>query len=895
VSKDSATPGTRAEPASNAVSAASRAEAISTALAAAPEPTDHAAMRGYLRTLAGVGLHVLFVDPDTKRPTDFRPRRRRSANRNRWANHTGGGSAEATPTAPKDGGVYQATDDPDTLDRYLTAYVRRYGAGCAVNLAVAVGPSRIVVVDADTAAQVAAFTRSDPDADRTPTVSTPGQRHPDTGEWVHSGGGHWWYLVPEGVDIPENTHALTLGDGDDEARYSALCGARYVLIPPSARPEGQYKATGAAAVLSDALAAEIIEHARRRAERAQRSRDRIIDADDPIAVWGNGITWDEILADTGWVNTGESYSDCGCDIWTAPGLHATERSAVAHEPGCPAFDSPDPPLYCFTDHDREPFETVIAATGRQTVTRLEAYAAIHHENNIGAAMAALDLFDDQVTVDLDPAACGADHAAPYADPAAEGADHAGVVADAAAAALADLRAVMTANVDLFDDSPVLRHVMEFADSRGAERFGTLVGVCMHAVEAIPPCVVLPPIVRGPGSLNLFLAAVGAPGGGKGAIDDSSRLAVRFRSRGTVVANLDMIKLGTGEGINRTYATARRDRLTGVSVVRQHADRALFGSPDIDTWAALIARKGATLVPEILGAFMGEPLGFANAGDETRVLLPSHSYRMCLSVGVQPENGSILLDGQASGTPQRFLWMPVRPGVARRQRQKGDAAMTALIADLPDFGMGRLPRPPQGPDEGGPYAADFAGAGMIAAPLVTLDVAWSIAEQIIAADAAKDLDPLGRTGDTLAGHRLFMQEKLAAALGFLHGEAGVIEENWQRAARVLAVSSAMTTLALALADASAGREAVRQGKLYGARQVAADTVRDSAKVRDVAGKLYARIGDHWTTVNATAFIARGKHEFIEAAWRLLIPGQVEVADYSPTPGKMTRRYRRVPSS
>jgi hypothetical protein len=467
--------------------------------------------------------------------------------------------------------------------------------------------------------------------------------------------------------------------------------------------------------------------------------------------------------------------------------------------------------------------------------------------------------------------------------------------DAADDAMADLRAAMVENTDLFDDSPILRHIRSFADSRGAERFGSLVGVCLHAVAAVPPCVVLPPIVRGPGSLNLFLAAVGVPGGGKGAIDDTGRLAVRFTVRGTDIPNLDMLKLGTGEGINRTYATARQDRLTRVSVVRQHADRALFGSPDIDTWAALQARKGATLVPELLGAFMGEPLGFANAGAESRVMLPSHSYRLCLSVGVQPENGSILLDGHASGTPQRFLWFPVRPGVARRRRQEDDPVVPTLTVDLPDFGVYPLGVYPTGTAEPSTPSDPFSDGdgGIVQAPPVVLDVDWSIAQRIISADAAKDLDPLGRTpGDPMAGHRLFMQEKLAAVLGFLHGEAGVTEENWQRAERVLAVSSAMTTASLALADASAGRDAVRQGELHGVRQVAADTVRDGAKVRDVAARLYARVGADWTTVNTTAVITKSKHEFIESAWRLLIPGQVEARDYLAPGGKPTRQFRRV---
>lgn len=115
-----------AEQASPVDSAASRAEAIGTAFAAAPAPTDHAAMREYLHTLAGLSLHLLFIDPDTKRPNDFRPRRRRSANRDYRSVKHGGGSAGER--APNNGGVYLATDDTAMLDRNLTAYTKRFGA-----------------------------------------------------------------------------------------------------------------------------------------------------------------------------------------------------------------------------------------------------------------------------------------------------------------------------------------------------------------------------------------------------------------------------------------------------------------------------------------------------------------------------------------------------------------------------------------------------------------------------------------------------------------------------------------------------------------------------------------------------------------------------------------------
>jgi ABC-type branched-subunit amino acid transport system substrate-binding protein len=88
----------------------------------------------------------------------------------------------------------------------------------------------------------------------------------------------------------------------------------------------------------------ITQHGPERAQRAQRAA-AAGDSDDEVARWGAGISWAEILEPTDWINTGKS-DYCGCDIWTAPGLHATEKSATAHEPGCREWaDSEDPPTY----------------------------------------------------------------------------------------------------------------------------------------------------------------------------------------------------------------------------------------------------------------------------------------------------------------------------------------------------------------------------------------------------------------------------------------------------------------------------------------------------------------------------------------------------------------------
>lgn len=404
----------------------------------------------------------------------------------------------------------------------------------------------------------------------------------------------------------------------------------------------------------------------------------------------------------------------------------------------------------------------------------------------------------------------------------------------AADALADLRRVMVANADVLTSSEILAHVVRFADARGAERYATTHGVLMRAVLDVGPQVVLPPIIGGEVSLNLLLAVVGGSGAGKGTADKTAAAAVRISVGGhRVVAPLPMLPIGTGEGINRTYAHTERDKHTGQVVTRWHTDRALFGCRDIATLAALTSRQGSTLAPELLKAYMGEELGFANAEKDRRVILPMHTYRLCMSAGVQPDNAAVLLNDQAlrDGVPQRFIWTPVRPGIARPRRNADAEAVEPLTVPVPTFGID-----PMQVNQVSEAEDDASAFDPATRPLVPIGVAASIAQRIIDADAAKDLDPFGRSADPLAGHRLLAQLKLGAALAVLHNRTDVGPEDWQRAERLIEVSSAVVRVVTAESESAAERDAVRRGQIDGHRLAASDDTRTAVALRTVMERI-----------------------------------------------------------
>ena len=243
---------------------------------------------------------------------------------------------------------------------------------------------------------------------------------------------------------------------------------------------------------------------------------------------------------------------------------------------------------------------------------------------------------------------------------------------------------------------------------------------------------------------------------------------------------------------------------------------------------------------------------------------------------------------ANGIPHRSVWTPVRNGRPTHRC----APPAALTVALPDFGVST-----------DPFAVEtvyLPGEGVDDDDLMALDVAASVAREIHDADMKKDLDVFGAAPDgcdPLFGHISLTQAKVAVLLGALHGEVGILAQWWGPAGLIMDVSKA-TMEAAAVVSGAADIVAERQaGERLGHRFVASDAVRDDAKMRDVANRLYERVGNNWAAVNAMAVITKTKHGFIPDAWRWLInvTGKVEAEEHEYQAGKKTWRYRRIRSN
>jgi hypothetical protein len=200
--------------------------------------------------------------------------------------------------------------------------------------------------------------------------------------------------------------------------------------------------------------------------------------------------------------------------------------------------------------------------------------------------------------------------------------------------------------DFWNARGVLQHIHRFARARRVGPWALFGILLVRTAANIPGNVVLPPVVGGYASLNLFVALVSASGGGKGSAENAASDAMDLEPVPTYGP-------GSGEGIAHLFATYNKN--TGK--IEQHTPSVILSAAEVNTLAALKSRQASTLLPELRKAWTGEPLGFGYVDNTKRLNLGRHRYRLGLVVGVQPEEASALIDDAGAGTPQRLSWMP----------------------------------------------------------------------------------------------------------------------------------------------------------------------------------------------------------------------------------------------
>lgn len=379
--------------------------------------------------------------------------------------------------------------------------------------------------------------------------------------------------------------------------------------------------------------------------------------------------------------------------------------------------------------------------------------------------------------------------------------------------------------DFWSSRESLSTIRDYARQSFVGPWALLGGVMLRSIADVPPSVAIPAIIGGRASLNLFVGFVGRSGHGKGASD----AAARDYWPSAIVE----LPVGTGEGLAATFYRDVGDPDAAANV----PEAAIFSAGEVDTLNVLGGRSGATLFPELRKLAMGEMLGAQNASKDHRRIVPAHTYRACLSVGIQPERAGLLIGDAHGGTPQRFIWLPVT-----------DPAKPNIT-----------------PTDVAPFTADGVRlSGELPLPPVVFREVRAHRDRVLREDP---------TVDPLDGHRNLTRIKVAAALMLIDGRSEVTEDDWRLSEYVMAKSD----------DTRKGIETALEKER---RRGAADAAQTSAlrvmltgdaAVRLVAEKILARLVDgHMSRSDLRRSIAhRAREHFDDALDQLELAGQVDV--------------------
>lgn len=308
---------------------------------------------------------------------------------------------------------------------------------------------------------------------------------------------------------------------------------------------------------------------------------------------------------------------------------------------------------------------------------------------------------------------------------------------------------------------------------------SVLAICAaRALCLVPPRIQLPAVVgAGGGSLNSFFAIVARSSGGKGI---SGQVAAQL-----IPAHVNKREVGSGEGVVAMLNGDPKDP-------DSYLESVYFDIPEIDGLRAVSERTGASLMSVLRKAWSGESLGFGWADRTKRTHRDQHTYRLTVTMGIQPQRAQWLLADADGGTPQRFLWFPAH-----------DNRIRAATAN-PKMWIGALTLP---------NTTDFQYPQ-------TLQIPAEATELILATREANAREQV----DALDGHGLFAREKFAYALTILDGRTEMTSEDWELSGIVADISTYTRELVLDSIKEATFRGAEDRGVLRGIEMETADVER-----------------------------------------------------------------------
>jgi hypothetical protein len=338
----------------------------------------------------------------------------------------------------------------------------------------------------------------------------------------------------------------------------------------------------------------------------------------------------------------------------------------------------------------------------------------------------------------------------------------------------------------WDSRTSLKEIFDAALAAMASPWAVLAISTSRALCLIPPKIKLPPILgRGGGSLNQFFAIVAKSSGGKG-------LAAQV-ARELVPDAINVRPIGTGEGFLAAFNPDAKDPSTWLESI-------YFDVPEVDQLKNLAGRTGNDVLSILRQAWSGEFIGYGYADSTKRRSRDEHTYRMTMTVSMQPKRAGWLLSDEGGGTPQRFLWFPAK-----------DERITVAASDETRW---------VAPIRCAPISS-FMYPKTLTVPKRAKDLIKQTREE-----NAHELI------EALDGHALFARLKFAYALAFMDGRDEMNDEDWDLSGIAAAISThTRQTVVDALRNESR-KVAEEAGAVRGVEQWSADIEKRDLKEQQV---------------------------------------------------------------
>ncbi|MEU9506484.1 bifunctional DNA primase/polymerase [Micromonospora sp. NPDC048170] len=333
---------------------------------------------------------------------------------------------------------------------------------------------------------------------------------------------------------------------------------------------------------------------------------------------------------------------------------------------------------------------------------------------------------------------------------------------------------------IWGEREVLARIRQTARARFVGEWALLGAVLAHVACRIGPHVKLPPTIGSAASLNVYIGLVGGSSGGKDAAMDVA--AEMFAHSSAVVPVLEP---ATGQGLEAAYTASTKEGPV------QYNDTALFKVSEIGSVSAHASMNASTLMPTLLKMFMAQQLGAAYATEEKRRPVRQHGYRAAIIAGIQPAKSELLLNQDAvdAGTAQRWLFMPVNQD-EDRSRFAAPNCDASISWRTPGTGAATL-RGWHDRPEWAPCGDQRSGNELDPVEVketLIIEICEQARTEIIDARRARNkLDLFEQTVDSIDGHALLTQLKVAALLGLLDGRFEVSDDDWRLARLVMGVS------------------------------------------------------------------------------------------------------------